>query len=334
MRALRVGVDYYSLLPLKLSPLETLNWAKDNGAEGVQFSGLSSDERKVIDEAYLKDLAQYAASHDLYLEWGGGQHIPFDTGTWERKDVFSVNRKAAEEAFVLGTSIVRSCSGGLMRWKSENPKTETLLDETARALRSQRQMLKDLGVILALETHFEFTTWELLRLFERCEAEPGDYLGICLDTMNLLTMLEDPVKAAERIFPWVVNTHIKDGALLLTSKGMTTFPAEIGKGKINLGRIIERLASHPREIRLSIEDHGGSFFLPVFDETFLAEFPDLNLKEFVSLIQMAYQAGEAIKAKKLRITERKDWPKLCEPRIRRDIKALKKIRDGSLFPGN
>lgn len=331
MRALRVGVDHYGLQSLKLTPLETLSWAKDNGAEGVQFSGLSPEERKVIDEAYLKDLAQYAASHGLYLEWGGGQHIPFDTETWERKDVFSVNRKAAEEAFLLGTSIVRSCSGGLMRWKPENPRTEVLLDETARALRSQRQMLRDFGVILAIETHFEFTTWELLRLFERCEAEPGEYLGICLDTMNLLTMLEDPVKAAERILPWVVNTHIKDGAVLLTPEGMTTFPAEIGKGTINLGRIIDRLASHRQEIRLSIEDHGGSFFLPVYDEAFLAEFPDLNLKEFVSLIQMACEAGEAVKAGKLRKTERKDWPKQCEPRIRRDLKALKKIRDSSLF---
>ncbi len=331
MKALRVGVDNYSLHPLRLSPLETLKWAEESGAEGVQFSGLSPEESKGVDEAYLKDLAQYAAEHNLYLEWGGGQHIPFDTETWEKKDVFAVNRKAAEQASVLKTSVVRSCSGGLMRWNPENPRTEVLLDETARALRSQRQMLRDLGVILAIETHFEFTTWELLRLFERCEAEPGDYLGVCLDTMNLLTMLEDPIRATERIFPWVVNTHIKDGALLLTSEGMTTFPAEIGKGIINLRRIIDRLASHPRQIHLSIEDHGGSFSLPVFNETFLAEFPDLNLKEFISLIQMACEAEGACRAGKLRATERKDWPELCQPRIKRDIKALKKIRDGSLF---
>ena len=47
----------------------------------------------------------------------------------------------------------------------------------------------DHGVTLAIETHFEFTSFELVRLMERCDAEPGDYLGVCLDTMNLLTAI-------------------------------------------------------------------------------------------------------------------------------------------------
>jgi hypothetical protein len=33
--------------------------------------------------------------------------------------------------------------------------------------------------------------------------------------MNVLTMLEDPSEAAGRVLPWVVTTHIKDGAVLL-----------------------------------------------------------------------------------------------------------------------
>ena len=48
-----------------------------------------------------------------------------------------------------------------------------------------------------------------------CEAEPGGWLGICLDTMNLLTMIEDPVMATRRLLPWVVSTHIKDGGVLM-----------------------------------------------------------------------------------------------------------------------
>lgn len=228
MKTCRIGIDSYGLYPLELAPPETLHWAKTNGAEGVQFSGLTHEETEKIDTAYLKDLAQYALFNNLYIEWGGGQHIPFDTTTWAKKDIFRINRKAAEEAAVLGTRIVRSCSGGLMRWQPESPMTETLLVETANNLRSQRQMLKDHNIILAIETHFEFSTHELIRLFDRCEAEPGDYLGICLDTMNLLTMLEEPVSATGRILPWVVSTHIKDGALLLTSEGLITFPTEIG----------------------------------------------------------------------------------------------------------
>ncbi|MFB0566080.1 MAG: sugar phosphate isomerase/epimerase family protein [Candidatus Aminicenantaceae bacterium] len=325
MKTLRVGIDSYSLYPLQLSPLAALKWARENGAEGVLFSGLSPEERKRVDEDYLKEISSYAASNNLYLEWGGGQHIPFDMKTWEKKDIFGINRRAAEEAVTLGARIIRSCSGGLMRWESESPMTETLIQEMAVILKSQRQMLKDHNAVLAIETHFEFTTHELLKLFEQCEAEPGDYLGICLDTMNLLTMLEEPVRATERILPWVVSAHIKDGSIILNSEGLVTFPVEIGKGIVNLRKIAERLSLLPWEINLSVEDHGGSFKLPIYDPLFLSKFPDLTLQEFMSLVQLVEKSTEDVKAGKISILEREKWPEVCEARLKEDIRELKEL---------
>ncbi len=325
MKALRVGIDTYSLEPLQLSPLEILEWAKENGAEGVQVSGLGPEQEKNVDAQYLKDLAQFAATNDLYLEWGGAQHIPFDMETWKKKEILKVNRAAAEQAETLGTRIIRSCSGGLMRWDPKSPATKTFLKESAKSLKAQRQMLKDHGVILAIETHFEFTTHELLQLFEACDAAPGDYLGICLDTMNLLTMLEEPVRASERILPWVVSTHIKDGAILLTSEGFVTFPAEIGKGIVNLRRIAEMLASLPHEVHLSIEDHGGTFHLPIFNSEFLSEFPDLTVEELTALIQLSQKTEEIFRTDQLNITDRDEWPRICSARLQRDVQNLKDL---------
>jgi sugar phosphate isomerase/epimerase len=188
-RRRRVGLDNYGLFPLDLSPLETLEWAGAHGAEGVSFSGLTPEWQGRTDPAALADIRAFAHDHDLYLEWGGAQHIPRDMTSWACKDLFEVNLRAAREAAAIGATRVRSCSGGLMRWDPESPPTETLLRETADALRAQETMLRDHGVALAIETHFEFTSFELCRLLEMCEAEPGGWLGICLDTMNLLTLL-------------------------------------------------------------------------------------------------------------------------------------------------
>lgn len=82
MKTLRIGIDSYGLYLLQLDPLEILQWAKNNGAEGVQISGLSPEEMLSVDTAYLRDLVQYTSSHNLYLEWGGGEHIPFDANNW------------------------------------------------------------------------------------------------------------------------------------------------------------------------------------------------------------------------------------------------------------
>ncbi|UCE40826.1 MAG: sugar phosphate isomerase/epimerase [Candidatus Aminicenantes bacterium] len=325
MKERAVGIDNYCLYPLQLAPLEALKWAEDNGAEGIQFSGLNLEVAEKVDAAYLRDLSDSASDKGLYLEWGGGQHIPFDLKTWEQKDISRINQKAAEQAALLGTSIVRSCSGGLMRWDPQSPMTETLLEEMAKSLRAQRQMLMDNDVILAIETHFEFTTHELLRLFDRCGAVPGEYLGICLDTMNLLTMLENPLSATQRILPWVVCTHIKDGAVILDDSGLTSFPVEIGKGVIDLRKICSFFELSPRKINLTIEDHGGEFLIPMFDPLFLSKFPDLTSEEFAQIIRLALQTEKKIKNGDMEITSREEWPEICEARIKRDIQSLQQL---------
>ncbi|MBU4253288.1 MAG: sugar phosphate isomerase/epimerase [Acidobacteria bacterium] len=315
-----VGIDNYGLYPLELSPLQTLEWAGRNGAAGVQFSGLTPPHDRPLEKAELRDLADFAAGSGLYLEWGGGQHIPFDTVVWTEKDIFPVNRRAAEEARTLGCRIVRSCSGGQMRWRPESPATKFLLRQTARALLEQRSMLRDNNVLLAVETHFEFTTFELLRLFDMCEAEPGDWLGLCLDTMNLLVLLEDPVKAVDRVLPWVVSTHIKDGGLLFDGEGLTAFPVELGRGVVDISTILTKLARLKEIPRLSVEDHGGSFVMPIDDPVFLSEFPDLTTEELDGLKRTARAAETSGLPPPV---ERVRWPEVCESRLQADLETLK-----------
>lgn len=322
MKPFRVGIDAYSLKPLALDPFELLDWAIINDAEGVQFSEVPSE---ADDPGFLRELAQYAAQNDLYLEWGGGEHIPVDLTTGRPKDIAPVNERAARQAAALGVRTVRSCSGGLMRWREDAIPTETLLRDMAKSLRAQRTMFEHFGVKLAVETHFEFTTFELRRLFEMCDAEPGAYLGICLDTMNLLTMLEDPVAATRRILPWVVTTHVKDGAVVLAKDGLVSFPAEIGKGVVDFASILRDLGSLERDVALSVEDHGGEFEIPVFDPVFLAKFPDLAAPEFVELIRLATETKDRMDRRELAILDRPRWPEACEDRVKRDIAALRRF---------
>jgi len=327
MKKLAAGFDNYCLEPLNMMPMEVLRWASERGAEGVAFSGYCDEIREEFTSSYLRDVKSLADDLGLYIEWGCGQHVPMDLETFEKKDIYVSNRKAAGEACGLGISIVRSCSGGLMRWKKNAPPTESILKEAAKELKKQAPMFRDCGIILAIETHFEFTTFELLRLFDMCETEPGDYLGICLDTMNLLTMLEDPVTATERILPWIVSSHIKDGGVLYRNRKLTTFPAEIGKGIIDIESIIRLFRLTGRQINLSVEDHGGSFNLPVNEKWFLEQFPDVKEEEYGRLMQLASLTSEKINSSELEITDRGKWPLICEERTARDISALIKIRE-------
>jgi sugar phosphate isomerase/epimerase len=302
--------------------MDTMRWAAAHGADGVSFSGLSTEWQATLDGPALADLKALADAHDLYLEWGGAGHIPRDMTSWARRDLLEVNRRAAREAAALGTRIVRSCSGGLMRWDDQAPATEVLLRETADTLRAQASMLRDYNVVLAIETHFEFTSFELVRLFEMCEAEPGGYLGICLDTMNLLTMIEHPVRATERLLPWVVSTHMKDGGVLMGHDGLTTFPVPIGEGIIDLGAIIQRLDTLAWPVTLSVEDHGGSFLLPIHDAVFLSRFPDLSGQELTGVVHLSEMTAGLPHC---RPVERSAWPGICESRVAYDVGRLRSL---------
>src|SRR5512143_2306547 len=328
MKKLRVGVDSYSLKPLDLSPFELLEWAVMNGADGVQFSAVNLPAGTAIDRTFLEELRSYAAENCLYIEWGGGEHIPLRLDTGRPKEIAAGNRRAAEQAVLAGAATVRSCSGGLMRWKTDAPPTGELLRLTAASLREQKAVFRDLGVTLAIETHFEFTSFELLRLFDMCGTAPGEGLGICLDTMNLLTMLEDPLLASRRLLPWVVTTHIKDGGLRLGPEGFVSFTAEAGKGIVDLSAICELVGDAHPHLTLTVEDHGGDFLIPVADPDFLARFPDLTVPELVRLLGLSVKTEALMAAGKLSILARDRWPAVCEPRVKRDIHAVRRVTAG------
>ncbi len=328
MANFRVGIDSYCLNPLRMDPFAMLEWVAEAGGEGIQFSEVHLPPGRSRDGGFLAELAGAARDAGMYLEWGGGQHVPFDTTTWEPVDLFPGNRRAAEEAAALGATMIRSCSGGFFRWSEAAPATEELLRAMAGALRPQRTIFQELGVTLAMELHFEFTTFELLRLFEMLDAEPGSWLGICLDTFNLLPMLEDPVLGTQRVLPWVVSTHVKDGGAALDHEGLLTFPTCAGEGMVDLPSVLDLLGTLERPVHLSVEDHGGSFTTPFTDEDFLPRFPDLDARELARLVAAGVRGGEQMADGKLAITSRDEWPDLCEERTRRGIENVRRLVTG------
>jgi sugar phosphate isomerase/epimerase len=216
----------------------------------------------------------------------------------------------------------------MMRWRPDDPPVEAYLRAMAVSLHTQMPMLAGLGVTLALETHFEFTTFELLRLFEMCEAEPGGPLGVCLDTMNLLTLLEDPVAATRRVLPWVLMTHIKDGGILETAAGYRTFTAAAGRGIVDFASVFGALAGLAEPVPLSVEDHGGDFLIPAADPAFRAKLQDLMAEEEGALRRLCLRTRERMEREGLAILDRADWPGVCEARMAEDVAAVRRLVEG------
>lgn len=326
-KRLPVGIDSYCLVSTGRSPVEVLDWADQHGAAGVQFTSVRRESMPAQPEgrdAYLRELGEEARRRGMYLEWGGARHIPFNLSTGEPREIASSIRRAMAEAAQVGTSVIRSCSGGLMRWQPHILPTETMLEGVTEALRPLLPELAGEGMTLAIELHFEFTTFELLRVFEMCEVQPGGPLGICLDTMNTLVMLEDPVLATERVLPWVVATHAKDGMMTTTDDGFRVYTTEAGKGLVNWAAIIKRLQSLDATVSLSLEDHGGIFEIPYYRPLFFSRFPDVSAQELARLHKLARLGDQRYAAGQVPVA-REDWPCICEDRVSAGIRNLQAV---------
>ena len=113
--------------------------------------------------------------------------------------------------------------------------------------------------------------------------------------------------------------------MALVGKGLLSFPTTACEGVIDLRTILQRLAALDRPINLSVEDHGGSFKTPFYDEDFLARFPDVTALELRQIVDVAATSRQRMVAGELSVTDRKEWPTLCEDRTRAGLKNLKSL---------
>ena len=120
-------------------------------------------------------------------------------------------------------------------------------------------------------------------------------------------------------------THAKDGGIFLDDQRLKSFTAETGSGVVNWQKILDRLNTLDREVTLSVEDHGGTFEIPIFNPAFISKFPDLTTLELSKLLHLANQTKNLAEAGKLAPVDRNDWQNICERRVKNGIKNMKSI---------
>lgn len=110
----------------------------------------------------------------------------------------------------------------------------------------------------------------------------------------------------------------------MSSSG-SSFPTTAGEGLVAIPAVLERLRFLDHRVNLSVEDHGGSFKTRIFDEGFLPRVPDLTARELARLMALAQAGGERARQGYMRITERADWPAICEARTRTGLANVKRL---------
>ncbi|MFE7423492.1 sugar phosphate isomerase/epimerase family protein [Rhodococcus sp. NPDC057529] len=314
---MRIGVDGRKIPESRTrGPVKSLAHAHDLGLGGLFFRTVL-DMSPTLDPAELSDIRSAADEIGMYLETGLGKVNPYANpeapelrAIGDGDIVLGFRRMmeacAAIDCRELWVATANYKPAFVGRWAYDRFRTDVTWTEqlaaTAKFLTTLAPIARDLGIHLNLETHEEITSFELVRLVE--EVGP-DAVGVVFDTANVLQRLEHPVFAAQRLAPYVRQTHIKDAAITHTDGGLSYQMRPCGTGVVDFDRILPVLAAANPDLNLTIENDESltdvprprrTMLIEVFEPDFLTGHPDLSVPELAAYMDMVHAYQKRIDA--------------------------------------
>jgi len=309
--SIRIGIDGRKFPNAAgLGAIGLLERCAHLGYEGVFFRTVL-DIAPTLDPGVLQAIRQRADELGLYLEMGLGKINPYNTA--EAPEVRDIGggdylrgmTRMIEACTAIGCNALWVDTANYQRheWGLQaidrfrtDVTWEDQLDATRKFLLRLAPVLRDRAAAVAIETHEEITTSEIVRLVE---AVGPDVAGVTLDLANVVVRGEDPVAATRRVAPFVRKTHMRDVVLFSTPRGLERQIRACGDGTIDWQAVLGALFAAGVNPNFTIENAGGpdKNQIPLFEPEWQALQPDVVLGEVLELMRMARTFEEAVRAR-------------------------------------
>ena len=205
--------------------------AEDLGARSIELHG---PWLLALDAAALAALRQRLARRGMSVAVGTG--YPYA----RLADIIAA-------AGALGARVVRvSLTPVLCGDRHARADWPVLVAGVRTMLETHVKLATQVGAVLAIENHQDFTAAELVAL---CEAFG---CGICLDTGNAFPVGAAPLDFARLVAPHVRHVHLKDYRIQFTDEGIRLVRCAIGDGAVPFAELAALLATD-RDLTASLE---------------------------------------------------------------------------------
>ncbi len=215
----------------------------------------------------LRQLRARAEQLGMYIE--GMVQLPGkgETSTFER---------SIADAKAAGAVCVRAAALSGRRYESFPSLGEwrKFVTDSQRNLEAAIPILEKHKMPLALENHKDWTADEMAALMRNHSSE---YLGVCLDFGNNISLLDDPITVAEMLAPFTLATHVKDMGVEWSNDGFLLSEVVLGQGFLDLPRMLSLIRRARPATRFSLEMiTRDPLHVPCLTEKYWATFPDRN----------------------------------------------------------
>lgn len=272
---LGVATTSYMTVAKPTDTLQFLEHCHSLGAAGIQ-SAINAD---------IPKLRSRAEELGLYIEAMVSMPAPNDSGQFEAE---------LQKARDVGAVALRSRCLGTRRYE-----TFTSLDQwrehvsqSHKSIELARPILDKFKIPLGIENHKDWTVNELVPLMKQYCTE---YLGVCLDFGNNISLLDDPMSTIEALAPYAKCAHLKDMAVESSDNGFLLSEVLLGNGYLDLPRAISIVRRARPDIRFSLEMiTRDPLKVPCLEDKYWVTFPErsgLTLARALRFVQQHQPFG-------------------------------------------
>ena len=200
------------------------------------------------DTADLHRIRDYAADRDLYLEYNFSLNEEFDTRLNQSlEEGIRITRDLGSDIAKVSLDLRRPRPLCASR---HHPQVMQQLERIAADLVRVAPLAQAQGVKIACENHTESFASEILWLIDEVN-HPA--VGACVDTVNSVMVLEDPMTAIEQLVPRSYTNHFCDHRIERDQYGCMFTGVACGDGDIDLKRALHLIKTQSGMQRINIE---------------------------------------------------------------------------------
>jgi len=251
-------------------PVDYLELCARTGAGGAQVFF-----QMPLDPAMPPQLRKRAEELGMYVEVTCLMPKTDDTAEFE------AIVKASQEA---GASCMRSVCLLGRRYETFNSLEEWktfAADSRARLARTAR-IIERAKMPLGIENHKDWTAEEMYPLLKEFG---GEYLGLCFDFGNNMSLLDDPLEFIQTMAPFVKAAHIKDMAVEEYADGFYLSEVVLGEGHLPLKQIMDIMVKARPQVKFSMDFLTRSpLKITCLTDKYWATFPNRNGKYLARML--------------------------------------------------
>lgn len=215
----RWSIGHKGLSPdLPMTPFDLLDVAADHGLRVVQYA--DNMPLHLLEPRALASLKAKAGELGIAVELG--------TQSFKAQEV--------EDYIAIG----RTLGAKILRVALDGPDAETPIVDLSAQFKALLPKVKDAGLRIAIENHFNYPSPRLVQLLDAIDDEG---VGVCLDVANSICAGEWPMETVQTLAAHTINLHLKDYVIVPEPYGVgfAIHGCPLGQGRIDCRAVLNAM---------------------------------------------------------------------------------------------